>query len=153
MFQVTYGNSKLGSICAINLPAIVTCREDAPCKKLCYANKGTFRYENVRKCYHENLRCFLEDAKQTEEDIVKQLPVIGFCRVHASGDIVNKEYLQMLVNVANRAKGVKFMCFTKKYEMINEYLDSGNTIPKNLKISAKTNTLSMLNDFSTKNPV
>lgn len=36
MFKVTIGNSKLNTICQINLPAILSCREDAPCKKQCY---------------------------------------------------------------------------------------------------------------------
>lgn len=134
MFRVTIGNRKLGSICSINLPALITCREDAPCKKTCYANKGHFKYPCVSNLYAENLRSFNEDSKQAELDILKQLPSEGFCRVHASGDILNKEYLNMLISIAKKSKKVKFMCFTKKYELINEYLDEGNKLPTNLKM-------------------
>lgn len=134
MFKVTLGNRKLGSICAINLPAIITCRDNAPCKKLCYARKGHFQYSNVKNCYEENLRAFLEEPKQAELDIINQLPIEGHCRIHASGDFVNKEYLEMLIRVAKKCKGVKFMAFTKKYELVNDYLNNGNKLPSNFKI-------------------
>lgn len=134
MFRVTNYNSKLGTICAINVPALVTCREDAPCRKLCYANKGHFKCSNVINCYKENLRSFLEKPKDAESDILKQLPTIGFCRIHASGDFVNRDYFEMMIRIAKKCKKVKFMAFTKKYELVNEYIAEGNTIPNNFKI-------------------
>lgn len=133
-FKVTIGNSKLGSICSINLPALKTCREDAPCRKLCYANKGNFKRANVINCYENNLQVFLESPEKAKQDILEQLPLIGFCRVHGSGDIVNLQYLEMLIEVAEVAKMVKFMLFTKKYELVNNYIAEGGTIPENVKI-------------------
>lgn len=133
-FKVTNGNSKLGAIPAINLPAIKTCREDAPCRKLCYANKGNFLFKHVKNCYERNLKVFLENPSKAENDILSQIPSLGMIRWHASGDIVNREYLDMMVRIAKQRKQTRFLCFTKKYEMINQYLDEGNTFPKNLKI-------------------
>ena len=134
MFKVTQSNQKLGTICAVNVPAIKTCRADAPCKKLCYANKGNFRYTQVMNCYENNLQTFLSNPFQAETDIVKQLPKEGFCRVHASGDFVNMEYFKMMIRIAKMCKGVKFMAFTKKYELVNQYIASGGIIPKNFKV-------------------
>lgn len=134
MFKVTIGNSKLGIIPAINLPAIITCREDAPCKKLCYANKGNFHFPCVKKCYSNNLKEYMENPKQAEEDIKKQLKSVNMVRWHASGDIVNRDYFDMMIRIAKAKKEIKFLCFTKKFEIINQYLDEGNVIPKNLKI-------------------
>lgn len=134
MIKVTLGNRKLGSIFAINLPALVTCRADAPCRKLCYAKKGHFLYPNVKNLYEENLNAYVTDPKQAELDIISQLPTEGTCRWHASGDIINREYLEMMVRIAKVRKNVKFMCFTKKYELINQYIADGNTFPKNLKM-------------------
>ena len=38
---IATGNTKLGSmICGLSLPAGVTCRTDAPCRKFCYCTKG-----------------------------------------------------------------------------------------------------------------
>lgn len=133
MFKVNNGNSKLGkNIMVINLPAISTCRPDAPCKKLCYANKGTFRFPAVKKCYGENLETFLNNPMQAELDILSQMPYIGFCRIHASGDFVNREYFDMIIRIANKLPNVKFMAYTKKYEMINDYIAEGGIIPSNL---------------------
>jgi len=135
MFKVTYTNRKLGAtIASINLPAITTCRADAPCKHDCYASHGTFKYKNVANCYNENLRMIKEDIKQAEKDILSQLPLMGFCRIHASGDFVNKEYFEMLIRIAKTAKHVKFMAFTKKYELVNEWIAEHGNLPKNFKI-------------------
>ena len=42
--------SKLGAtIPTINLPPIITCRPDAPCKHGCYALRGHFIYPAVKK--------------------------------------------------------------------------------------------------------
>lgn len=134
MFKVTNSNRKLGTIVAINLPAGCTCRPDAPCQKECYAKKGNFMFANVKNCYQENLDTFLNNPEQAKKDILEQLPYIGYCRIHASGDFVNKEYFEMIVDIAKQCKRVKFMAFTKKYELVNEYVANGGKIPSNLKI-------------------
>lgn len=55
--------SKLGiGIGTVNLPAVTTCRSDAPCKKGCYACKGNFTYSNVKSSLQINLDAFVEDA-------------------------------------------------------------------------------------------
>ena len=134
MFKVTNSNAKLGTISAINVPAIITCREDAPCTSICYACHGNFNYPSVKKCYENNLKSFMENQTQTEKDIIKQLTKTKYVRVHASGDFVNMAYLKMIVNIAKTLPMVKFMTYTKKYELVNTYIASGNKIPKNLKI-------------------
>lgn len=134
MFKVSKGNSKLGNIYNINLPAIVTCRHDAPCKKKCYANKGTFKFKNVIACYENNLDSFIISPEKTELDILQQLPYMGVVRLHSSGDFVNMDYLKMIVRICNKLPNVKFMAFTKKYELINTYVEEYDELPSNLKI-------------------
>lgn len=134
-FRVTVGgNSKLGGICGINLPAIITCPSNVPCRKGCYANKGHFVFKSVKQCYAENLNTFLTNPQQAEKDILSQLPLIGYSRLHASGDFVDEEYFKMIIRIAKKAKHVKFMAFSKRYDMINNYIAQGNKIPSNLKI-------------------
>lgn len=137
MFKVNNGNSKLGkSIRVINLPAGITCKCDAPCNKkgVCYAQKGSFNYPSVKNCYAENLRVFVENPISAENDILQQLPYMGFVRVHASGDFVNVEYMKMIFRIAEKLPNVKFMAYTKKYEMINTWIKNGNSIPTNVTI-------------------
>jgi hypothetical protein len=91
----------------------------------------------------------MESPEQAENDILSQLPLIGYCRIHASGDIINSEYFDMLISIAKKAKGVKFMCFTKKYDIVNNYISSGNKIPTNFKvILSGWNGMEMDNPFN-----
>jgi len=133
--KVGNNNSKLGNqIPNINLPAGCTCREDAPCRKLCYAQRGRFRYEVVQKRAFENLKAWETDPKQFEEDVKEQTNLSKFVRWHSSGDIPDMAYLEMMCRVAMELEGTNYLCFTKKYELVNQFLNSGNTIPDNLTI-------------------
>lgn len=136
--KISTTNSKLGAqIPSVNLPAIKTCRHDAPCKHLCYATKGNFTFPNVKESHVNNLACFVANPKKYFDDIIEYLSGLvsyRFFRWHSSGDIVNDEYLQGMMRVARKCKGVKFLCFTKKFELVNNYLASGQKIPNNLHI-------------------
>ena len=137
--KVTNGNSKLSaSIPSINLPAGITCRADAPCCRGCYAKKGNFLYKNIRDCYMQNLLDFKNNPTKYFDDIIKffnqDLAIFRYARWHSSGDIVDIAYLNGMCKVAHKCKQTKFLCFTKKYELINEYLDEGGCIPPNLHI-------------------
>lgn len=136
--KITTGNSKLSiSIPSINLPAGITCRTDAPCFRLCYAKHGHFLYKGVQKVYADNLQQYLDHPDDYFNEIIKQLnqPLIiyKYVRWHSSGDIVDREYLRGMVRVAQECPRINFLCFTKKYEIVNNwcYLEM---IPKNLHI-------------------
>lgn len=57
-----------------------------------------------------------------------------FFRFHVSGDIVDDDYFKRMVEIAGRNQHCDILCFTKKYGIINRFLYSGYTIPKNLHI-------------------
>ena len=137
--KITNGNTKLSAnVPNINLPAGITCRTDAPCFKQCYAKRGHFMYKNIQKCYKENLDHYIQDSGGYFNDIIKQikqpLVIYRYVRWHSSGDIVDYDYLLGMVWVAKRCKSVNFLAFTKKYELVNKYLDDGGVLPKNLHI-------------------
>lgn len=136
-FSVT--NSKLsGAIPSINLPAVKTCRANAPCKHLCYATRGNFTFPKVKESHIYNLACFINDSKQYFKDIydflTTGLTIYKYFRFHSSGDIPNREYFLGMINLASACKHTKFLAFTKKFEIVNEYLSSGGKIPKNLSV-------------------
>lgn len=137
--KISTTNAKLGGkILSVNLPPIATCRSDAPCAKLCYARKGNFTYENVRKSHLNNYNIFKEDSNKYFDDIIEYLTnddiVYKFMRWHSSGDIIDYKYLLGMVKVAESCPQTKFLAFTKKYELVNIYLDLGKEFPSNLKI-------------------
>lgn len=137
--KISKTNTKLsGEIPSINLPAIQTCRADAPCRKYCYACKGNFTYSNVRKSLLNNLAVYMADSndyfKQIIQFLTNGLTTYKYFRWHSSGDIVDEKYLDGMIAVAKKCKLTKFLAFTKKFELVNQYLAKGGIIPKNLKI-------------------
>lgn len=132
--KVSNSVSKLGiGIATVNLPAVVTCREDAPCYKGCYARRGNFSYQNVKTSLDSNLEVYKESPDLFFERIHLQLEMIPyrFFRWHSSGEIVDERYLEGMFWLARKHKGTQFLCFTKKYELVNEYLNNHRK-PKNL---------------------
>lgn len=133
--HVSNTNSKLGAaILSINLPAGTTCRNDAPCVKGCYAKRGHWRYNNVQASLQENLEAYLQNPKLYFESITAQTFLSRFVRWHSSGDIVDYNYFEGMCKVARKNKEVHYLCFTKKYEIVNDFLNKGKRIPKNLSI-------------------
>ena len=133
--KVSNTNSKLGGqIYSINLPAVVTCRPDAPCFKGCYARKGNWTFTNVKNSLENNLDAYKSNPDLFFESIAAQTALVRFCRWHSSGDIVDMQYFEGMCKVARKNKETHYLCFTKKYEIINEFLAKGKRIPKNLSI-------------------
>lgn len=128
-------NSKLGaSIASINLPAGVTCAAGAPCAKSCYAKHGHFLYANVRQSHLDNLNQYKEDPKTYFDEIIQKTKLSLYVRWHSSGDIVDDAYLEGMIRVAKANKRTRYLCFTKKYGIVNRYIDNGGKIPSNLRI-------------------
>lgn len=155
LVKISLTNSKLGAaIPSVNLPAGVTCRADAPCQKGCYAKRGNWNYKNVKTSLENNFNVFKNDPKAYFDDIISQLNnddiTYKFFRWHSSGDIVNLEYLKGIIRVAESCPQTKFLCFTKKFNLVNMYLEFNPNIPSNLKIvfSAWDNTFKVNNPFN-----
>lgn len=139
IINISTSNKKLGKfIPSINLPPIKTCRPKTPCAKGCYACKGTWNYKNVKESLNNNLIQFGLNKDNFFNEIINYLNngdvIYKYFRWHSSGDIINLDYLKGMIEVAKKCKQTKFLAFTKRFEIVNEYLASGEKIPSNLKI-------------------
>lgn len=136
--KISKTNSKLGLIPSVNLPPIITCRKGCPCAKSCYARKGHFRYSNVLASMDNNYQLYMQNPHtyfaEIKRTINNGLVSYSYFRWHASGDFVDEKYFQGVVRVANELPNTQFLAFTKKYEMVNDFLHKGNTMPSNLHI-------------------
>lgn len=134
--NMTNNNRKTGIACLNFAFPLCTCREDAPCKETCYANKGRQITCTVQGAYYRNLRLMNEDMDDLFEQIAFEIKHNGLnmVRFFDSGDIPNAEFFEKMCETIRRFPDVKFMAFTKKYEIVNEYLAQGNTIPNNFNI-------------------
>ena len=130
------GNSKTGRAW-LNLafPTCV-CREDAPCRKTCYANKGCQQIEKVQAAYYRNLRIYNDDPDNFFEQVYYKVKFTGLpkVRIFDSGDLPSYDFFERLVEVCKKTPGAKYMMFTKKYEIVNEYIDRNGNLPDNLNV-------------------
>lgn len=129
--------AKLGAmIPSVNLPVGKTCRKFAPCAALCYAKRGRFSFPNVTKRYRENFERYLEDPDGYFADIAAwlQLNPVRYFRFHSSGDIVDEYYFEKMVQLADQHREIKFLVFTKKYEIVNGYIEEHRELPNNLTV-------------------
>lgn len=132
-------NSKLGfQIPSVNLAPQCSCRADAPCAHGCYGKKGNFTYKNVQNSIMSNALFYKEDPRGFFDEITSflnnSLVTYKYFRWHSVGDIVDAPYFDGMVEVARKCKGVRFLCFTKKFDIVNGYVANGGKIPSNLKI-------------------
>jgi hypothetical protein len=132
--SISKGNSKMGAIPSVSLPACVTCNPGAPCFKLCYAAKITRLYKTVKTAYENNLNILKENPALYWDQVKQGAQMARYFRFHVSGDIPNIEYFNNMVDLARALPGTNFLAFTKQYNIVNEFLNNGGAIPNNLKI-------------------
>lgn len=129
--SISSANKKMGGISSVSLPSVVTCRECA-CQKKCYARKLERLRPSVAKAYKRNLDVLKNDSDTYWREVEAAVMLSRFFRFHVSGDIPDKLYLMRMVGVAQRNQHCQILCFTKKYELVNEYLSAGGAFPDNL---------------------
>ena len=72
-----------------------------------------------------------------------------YFRFHVSGDIPTIDYLRRMIDIANRNQHCEILCFTKRYEYVNQLLAEGVELPDNLHlIFSAWVGLEMVNPFS-----
>lgn len=138
---VKAGNSKVSEyVAVVNMPAGFTCPSDAPCKAGCYALKGRYMFNNVTLPQWRNLYFFNNNpsgffkAIENELQEADDLRPWRWFRWHESGDIVNYNYFCGMVAIAKKFKRINFMAYTKKYSIVNKYIEENGALPKNLTI-------------------
>lgn len=146
--HISYGVSKLGSdIPSVNLPVGCTCRKDAPCFKKCYARRGRFSFMRNRAYLETNLELWDCDPRFFEQEVTIAAFRSRFFRWHSSGDIPDADYLAMMVRIARNLHNTRFLCFTKKYELVNAFIAAHGALPDNLTV-----VLSAWDSFQPENP-
>lgn len=146
--KISKGNSKLGAIPSVSLPSIKTCRNCA-CQEKCYAQKLERLRPAVRNAYQHNLEVWLKDPETYWREVEASIMMSRFFRFHVSGDIPSFKYLINMVEIARRQPHCEILCFTKKYNLVNELIEQGGELPGNLHmIFSGWVGLEMANPFS-----
>lgn len=146
--KISKGNSKLGAIPSVSLPSIKTCRNCA-CQEKCYAQKLERLRPAVRNAYQHNLEVWIKDPETYWREVEASIMMSRFFRFHVSGDIPSFKYLINMVEIARRQPHCEILCFTKKYNLVNEFIEQGGELPGNLHmIFSGWVGLEMANPFS-----
>lgn len=128
--RISPGNTKMGPIPSISLPAIKTCRACA-CHDKCYAHKLEKLRPSVRKAYESNLNLYSSDPDTYWREVEAAIMMNRYFRFHVSGDIPDYDYLLHIISIASRVPTCEILCFTKRYEWVNRALET-LSIPENL---------------------
>lgn len=131
--SISEGNSKMGSIRSVSLPAIKTCIV-CDCNKICYANRLANFRKSVGKSYENNFKILTENAAIYWQQVSAAVSMSRFFRFHVSGDIPDKEYFNKMIDVSTKNPHCEILCFTKKYGIVNDYLEKFSYLPQNLHI-------------------
>lgn len=132
--KISSGNSKMGAIPSVSLPAGVTCRQDCECSKKCYAKRLERMRPSVHQAYQHNYDLLTHDSDTYWREVEASIMMSRFFRYHVSGDIPDNVYFAHMIEIAEHNPHCEMLCFTKKYNLVNDHLDFGGTIPKNLHI-------------------
>lgn len=132
--KISNGNAKMGSIPSVSLPAGITCRKDCECIKKCYAHKLEKMRPSVRNAYQHNFDLLQEQPDTYWREVEASIMMSRFFRFHVSGDIPDSVYFAHMIDIADRNQHCEILCFTKKYDIVNDYLNLGGKIPENLHI-------------------
>lgn len=126
--SISSGNTKLGICANISLPQILTCPDDVPCAKDCYAKKSWRMYPKVREAWSRNLVVYTNDPDNYFNQIHEYLNNGAFVprifRWHVAGDCPEQYYASKVYQTAEANPHIQFLIFTKRYEF-----DFGYKIP------------------------
>lgn len=143
-FNYSIGNSKLGQGKVLNYGLSIqhTCAADAPCKKggVCYGTRGCFQFGSNLQRVAENTVFVLthktHDIVKVFQKMIDDNPKIKYFRHFEIGDIPKVDYINAMVAIAIVNPSVKFWCYTKRYDFVNDWVDEYGleSIPSNLTI-------------------
>ena len=129
--SISHGNSKMGEIPSVSLLPYITC----PFKCAdCYAAKIAALYPTVRNAYARNTALAQADLVEYMRQVENAAKMTRFFRWHVSGDITTAAYFAEMVRIAEDLPHTEFLAFTKRYNIVNAFIENGGTIPENLHI-------------------
>ena len=106
------------------------------CESFCYAINGARQHHNsVMPSVIKNLVLYRHDPVRFRSELEKELSAWKsdekIFRWHASGEIEDYDYLEMMMQIAENHPEVKFYSYTKRFKMIERYLDAHGDFPSN----------------------
>lgn len=132
---ISSGNRKTGfSVPSVSLIPVADCGNCASCSRLCYDLRNDCIYNGVTSTRAKNSALAHNAIDRYFFEIKKACKAFRFFRWHIGGDILNAAYLAGVLDVAVCNPHCTFLIFTKRYDLINDYISNGSEIPSNLQV-------------------
>lgn len=132
--SISSANSKMGAVASVSLLPFLTCPGlcAVTCGIKCYAAKLANLRRVVLEAYARNtaLAFFRPDMFWNAVDVA--MKGVRFFRFHVSGDIPTRAYFARMLQACRDNPHCEVLVFTKRYEIVNEYLATGAALPENL---------------------
>lgn len=134
MVSISKTNVKMGGIPSISFPPVVTCANCGECQKKCYAKKMANFRKSIGLAWARNLEEWKSNPDAVKYAIISNAITSSYFRFFVGGDIPDYNFLLCMVEVANTCKNTRFLAFTKKYNIVNNYIEKNGDLPSNLQI-------------------
>ena len=136
MVSISEGNTKMGKVASVSQLPILTCpgRCNGTCGDRCYAKKLALLRPSVLKAYARNTAIAKHAPYAFFMAVKEAMRRSKYFRFHVSGDIPNRVYFDRVVHLADAIPTCEVLMFTKRYEIVNKFIEGGGTIPGNLHI-------------------
>ena len=133
--SIQTGNVKIGHTHCVSLPAIIACENCSECKVHCYGLKDALRFLAVRLARAKNWALLMTNRSEYFRqiaDYISRRRAHKFFRWHVVGEIIDLDYFEHMIAIAERFPDWKFWTYTKRYDIVNRFVADNGYIPENL---------------------
>ena len=128
-------NRKTGAaVPSVSLIPVADCGNCASCARGCYDVRHDCIYPSVRDSRAINSAILRTDRGRYFDAVRRFVRLQRFFRWHVGGDLVDADYFSNVVAVAVDVPGCDFLIFTKRFNVVNSFIDGGGVIPSNLHV-------------------
>ena len=123
--SVSKGNSKIGKVLNISLAPIVTCCNCVKCMYFCYDIKACLAYPSALLARARNTALFMLSRDEYFNQLHKVMASRKknfYLRFHVSGEIVDYNHFERMINTALLFPYYRIWTYTKNYYVVNEWI-------------------------------
>ena len=134
--KLSKGNTKMGPVLSVSLAPIKSCGAALPCYKSCYAAKLARLRPCCKAAWDNNWKMAMtrRDQYMVQIDAAIEAKKPAMFRWHVAGDIPDASYLQAMINISSMNPETKVLAFTKKYDLLLQWLKRKQKLPENMSI-------------------
>ena len=137
--HISKGNSKIGRTHNFSMAPGITCANCSGCIRFCYDVKACWQYLNVRIARAENTAMMYLNRAATFAQIdnyISKCRAHKYFRWHVSGDILDTDYFDRMVQIARNHPDWIFWTYTKAYALVNAWIEQNgkSALPSNLSV-------------------